>query len=171
MTILGIIVLAAALAAPAGAQQKQRAQPEAPKAQPDAPKAEQSSPDPETDGASGGPCGNILVSSPQTERRRRGTFSASKTLDLTLTMRPRNTADAPALVIFRVVTPRGHLYQEIPAVHRPQGDRRRSTLSATLPVAGTAIPTNSLYGSWRIAPYLDGSSEPCAPATVFTILE
>ena len=31
-------------------------------------------------------------------------------------------------------------------------------LSVTLPVAGTAIMSNSLYGRWTVEPFLDGAS-------------
>jgi hypothetical protein len=42
-------------------------------------------------------------------------------------------------------------------------------LSARLPVAGTSITLSSLYGTWSVQPYLDGATEPCGPATRFTI--
>jgi hypothetical protein len=44
-------------------------------------------------------------------------------------------------------------------------------LSARLPVAGTSITLSSLYGTWSLQPYLDGRTEPCGPATTFTIRE
>jgi hypothetical protein len=42
-------------------------------------------------------------------------------------------------------------------------------LRARLPVAGTSITLSSLYGTWSVQPYLDGGTEPCGPATRFTI--
>lgn len=38
-----------------------------------------------------------------------------------------------------------------------------------LPVGGTSIVTNSLYGSWTVTPHLDGSLKPCGPARQFRI--
>ena len=43
------------------------------------------------------------------------------------------------------------------------------SVSATLPVAGTSITLSSLYGPWTVQAYLDGQSDPCGPATRFTI--
>jgi hypothetical protein len=42
-------------------------------------------------------------------------------------------------------------------------------LRARLPVAGTSITLSSLYGTCSVQPYLDGETEPCGPATRFTI--
>jgi hypothetical protein len=138
MTILGSVLLAAAMAAPA-------------------------------DAARSRVCGGVVVSSAQRQTAPRGTFSASKTLDLSFQMPLRNVDDDAHLVTFHVYTPKGHLYQEIQVVHRAKTGRRGATISASLPVAGTAIPTNSLYGRWSVVPHFDGSPRPCAAASVFTI--
>ena len=163
MTILGSIVLAAALAAPSQAQRN------APKAAPEPPKAEQNSPAEPSEGASGGPCGTIAVSSAQ-PMLRGGVYSASKTLDISFKMVLGEVEEGAHLVTFRVFTPKGHLYQEIRVQHRrhPEG-RRNAILSASFPVAGTAIHTNSIYGVWSVVPHLDDSPEPCAAATAFKI--
>jgi hypothetical protein len=49
------------------------------------------------------------------------------------------------------------------------GTRGEYELHARLPVAGTSITLSSLYGTWSVQPYLDGRTEPCGPATKFTI--
>ncbi len=38
-----------------------------------------------------------------------------------------------------------------------------------LPVGGTAISTNSLYGAWTAQAFVDGESLPCSKAVSFTI--
>lgn len=115
-------------------------------------------------------CDAISVSSPD-KPRVRDRFSATKTLDLQFRMRMRNVDKEPHVVTFRVLTPKGHLYQEIQVIHRPDSRRPVTTLSAGLPLAGTAIATNTLYGRWRVTPYLDGSSRPCNAAAVFSIVK
>ena len=117
-------------------------------------------------------CGSIEVSSPDRPRARER-FSAAKTLDLRFEMRLRNRDDddeGPHVVTFRVLTPKGHLYQEIQA-DRPRTGRRVSRVAARLPVAGTFITTNSLYGRWRVVPHLDDDPEACAAGAVFRIVE
>lgn len=44
-------------------------------------------------------------------------------------------------------------------------------VSLTLPVAGTAIQDNGLYGKWLAVAYLDGSPTPCGPAATFAITQ
>jgi len=57
---------------------------------------------------------------------------------------------------------------EVPVLNEAEVDSSgRPTLEASLPVAGTAITTNSLYGRWTVRPYLDG--QPCGPAKPFTL--
>jgi hypothetical protein len=114
-------------------------------------------------------CGAIAVSSPDRPHSRER-FSASKTLDLLFKMRLRNADEDSHVVSFRIVTPNGHLYQEIQVAHAGDSGKRVARLSGRLPVAGTAIATNSLYGRWRVVPYLDGSARPCGTAAVFTIV-
>jgi hypothetical protein len=41
--------------------------------------------------------------------------------------------------------------------------------SVRLPVAGTMIMSNGLYGGWRAEAYVDGEEVPCAKAVEFTI--
>lgn len=57
--------------------------------------------------------------------------------------------------------------QEAKAV-RFEGVHRRQ-VNAILPVAGTFITNNSLYGKWRVEPRLDDDPEPCGPPESFFI--
>ena len=114
-------------------------------------------------------CGGIAVSSPDRPGVRER-FSATKTLDLQFRMRLTNVDGDAHLVTFRIMTPKGHLYQEIQADQPASAGKKVASTSGRLPVAGTAIATSSLYGRWRVVPYLDGSPRPCAAASVFTIV-
>lgn len=98
---------------------------------------------------------------------------------------------------FRIFTPRKHLYQSIAVpfssdkgekgkAHRVDGypkplpltilspisyqSRNYHGVSARLPLAGTTIVANSLYGEWTVATYVDGKSDACGTA-VFTIIQ
>jgi hypothetical protein len=46
---------------------------------------------------------------------------------------------------------------------------RVAVLSKKLPVAGTLITNNSLYGRWRVVPFLDEAPGPCGPSRTFVI--
>jgi hypothetical protein len=115
-------------------------------------------------------CGAVAVTSPD-QPRTAGRFSARKTVDLAFRMRLVRSDEEAHLVSFRVFTPNGHLYQEVQAVHRPTSARRVATIAAQLPIAGTPIATSSLYGRWRVVPYLDNNPEPCAAGAVFTVVQ
>jgi hypothetical protein len=122
-------------------------------------------------------------------------FSATRILDVVFhVLTPRQLRGDHALDI-KVYTPKGHLYQTLstrfPAVAasasvtrafslatliRPErvhtvryAGLKRQLVSARLPVAGTHIVSHSLYGSWRIAPHLDGSLAPCGEGRSFSI--
>lgn len=47
--------------------------------------------------------------------------------------------------------------------------RRRDTLTARLPVAGTSITMSTLYGRWTVQAFLDDETRPCSPPRRFTI--
>jgi hypothetical protein len=168
MTILGTVVLAAAIAAPAEGQQNSP--------QGNASRPERISPSPEPDlpppdpNVPGSVCGKVVVWAPQTERRARGTFSAFKTRDLSFKVKLQDIEEGAHLVTFRVFTPKGHLYQEIRVVAQAEfvGE---ATVSGRFPVGGTAIATNGLFGRWTVVPHFDGSALPCAVASAFTIAE
>jgi hypothetical protein len=51
--------------------------------------------------------------------------------------------------------------------HRPIADR----VTARLPVAGTSIALGSLFGRWKVVPYVDDRAAPCGPAATFVIAE
>jgi hypothetical protein len=131
-------------------------------------------------------CGAVTVSNPERPHAR-DPFSVRKTLDLQFRMRVRTRDEESHVVSFRVLTPNGHLYQELqapPEVKKNKEnddddrddrgdhddhDRRMSRVSARLPVAGTFIVTSSLFGQWRVVPYIDDDPEPCAAPSVFRI--
>ena len=95
--------------------------------------------------------------------------------------RSRGERPGPHTLRLQLFTPSGHLYQVLaipfaaaggPARRRSPGGlprARRPVVSATLPVAGTAIMANALYGSWTLTAHLDGNAEPCGRAQTFVI--
>jgi hypothetical protein len=102
------------------------------------------------------PCLPVHVSSPQREGPR-AAFSATEILDLRLSTRLRRQLQGSHVLQIKVVTPRGYAYQ-ILTVPFTATSGQPQELSATLPVAGTAIMANSLYGRWTVEPFLDGAS-------------
>jgi hypothetical protein len=131
-------------------------------------------------------CVAVRVTSPQqtTNRGGSGSFSATQILDIRFGTLLRRELPGPHVLALKVFTPRGHLYQTLTvpfkAAGQSQGERmvdgyprpmrEQETravseqgfvgfeISATLPVGGTAIMSNSLYGEWRVEPHLDGAS-------------
>ncbi len=142
-------------------------------------------------------CVAIQVSAPaSTHPTVGGGFSARLVEDLTISVLfPGDLKDAHILAL-DLTTPKGFLYQTItvpvaapgapPTARAIEGYPRpvqelapRATTVGTarfqqvdvpFPVGGTMIATGSLYGTWRVAPRLDGALKPCAPATAFTIV-
>lgn len=114
-------------------------------------------------------CSAVQVTSPQ-QQGLHAVFSASRVYDLHFRTILGGTPDGPHLLELRLYTPNGHLYQvlSVPFTGR-HGARREPSASATLPVAGTAIMTSSLYGRWRVEPHLDGSPVPCGRSRGFVI--
>jgi hypothetical protein len=116
------------------------------------------------------PCSPLEVYSSQ-EKGKGAVFSATEILDLRFRAQLRKELEGPHTLQFKVYTPRGYLYQTlvVPLSVEP-GAKPRSQpreVSTTLPVAGTAIVANSLYGRWTVAPYLDGKS--CGRPKAFTL--
>jgi hypothetical protein len=81
-------------------------------------------------------------------------------------------------VEFRVYTPGGHLYRTlktpVTSSDAPEGSgqprRRPSDLaSASMPVAGTGIVRNALYGTWTVVPHLADDPRPCGRAVSFDL--
>jgi hypothetical protein len=117
-------------------------------------------------------CGAVAVSVAERPRARQP-FSVRKTVDLQFRMKLRTRDDEAHVVSFRVFTPKGHLYQQlqVPQAVEPDDDDRVSRVSARLPVAGTFIVTSSMFGKWRVVPYIDDNPEPCAAPSVFRIVQ
>jgi len=118
---------------------------------------------------------------PQTKRRikkKRPTFSASSILDLKLEAALAAAVKGQHQLEFKVYTPKGHLYQSLTAAmsapaakdDRREREGQKRIASATLPVAGTTIVTNSLYGEWKVEAFLDGERDvACAKPLSFVI--
>jgi hypothetical protein len=143
----------------------------------------------------GGSCAAVEVVSPQdpTRQGRTPEFSATRIIDLRITAVLR-APDSRGIVRLKVFTPGGHLYQTIAVPFVAGGDTapqsrhvdgsRRAVLEqraqpgaaaveyrveTRLPVAGTLITTEGLYGRWTIEPWLDGASQPCLAPKAFVI--
>ncbi len=145
----------------------------------------------------GSPCAAILIASAEeTPNGNFGTaFSATKTTDLTFSVAFQRGFTGEHLVELRIFTPRGFLYQSmtVPAVIGGTGSGTRTVqgyphplrvksgpkfsykgntlwkVDVPFPVGGTEIGRNSLYGTWKVQAYLDGSQDPCGAATTFGI--
>lgn len=143
-------------------------------------------------------CDAVLVASPGKKARGPGqVYSATRILDLEFRTLLRRRPQGPRTLQLKLYTPRGHLYQvltvpfgvgtaaggpqkrwveghpqpldEQTAVPVSADGGRRYSVRAVLPVAGTTIMVNSLYGEWKAEPHLDGQSSPCGPAAQFVI--
>ncbi|MBZ5587162.1 MAG: hypothetical protein LAO05_01225 [Acidobacteriia bacterium] len=145
------------------------------------------------------PCVAIQISSAEeTPRGGWGsTFSAAKTTDLTFMALFLSSASGEHLLEFRVFTPRGFLYRsmKVPAVLAQVGSGTQQRklagyphpvtvkagskvvlqgttywrVDVPFPVGGTDIAATSLYGTWKVQAYLNGSDQPCGPAASFGI--
>lgn len=132
-----------------------------------------------------GACYSVWLTAPtppgeRAARRRNLEFSAREILDLQLlVLLPLEDPDAPAAgrkIELKLFTPKGHLYQTISMTDSPADPpgasrrrRRYETLTANLPVAGTTIVNNSLYGTWKAEAYVEGETAPCAKGRRFVI--
>jgi len=116
---------------------------------------------------------------PASRARKPLNFSAAEVLDLEFQIVvPANTSLAGRPLELKLFTPKGHLYQTlaVPAASTASGTAgtpkrrpRYQTLTARLPVAGTTIVNNSLYGTWKAEAYLEGERTACAKARSFVI--
>jgi len=124
-------------------------------------------------------------------------FSAAEVIDARFRLRVTQQGLSDSVARFRFYTPNGHLYEQIdvPFAKNP-GERAERRLPGyphpvavaraeeqrinddsffdvpvALPVGGTLISTNSLYGLWMVEAYLGGGDSPCAKAVEFYILE
>jgi hypothetical protein len=114
-------------------------------------------------------------------------FSAVRILDLEFIVRFAEGSSGDHLVHLKLLTPKGHHYQtmsvwtssdsayrkslrRIAGYPRPEAVqliRKNQTTSLpeitlSLPVGGTQIATNSIYGTWTAEVYIDEQSEVCA---------
>ncbi len=76
--------------------------------------------------------------------------------------------EAPEAEVRTVGFPRGVPVQQLGASADGRG-RRRHSVRARLPVAGTSITMSTLYGRWMVQAYLDDHTRSCSPARRFTI--
>jgi len=139
----------------------------------------------------------VTVTSPQvagTGREHLPAFSATAIVSLNLETLIRRS-DGRGTLYLKIYNPRGNLYQTLtlpyvarasaphstePAAPVPTGREQsalpvvsgrlvRYRVDARLPVAGTTIMTDALYGQWRVEPWLAGGTAACGPGTAFII--
>lgn len=118
----------------------------------------------------------VVAGKPASRSRKTLNFSATEVLDLEFqVVVPADPSLARPLQL-KLFTPKGHLYQTLAvspgAAPGPANAKRRSrfrTVTARLPVAGTTIVNNSLYGTWRAEAYLEGERTACAKPRTFVI--
>ncbi len=122
-------------------------------------------------------------------------FSATRILDLDLTVLFPAGLEGEHVVELRVFTPDGQLYRSMatpfaqgaqrdsarqvegyarPLPQQPPKPVRRgrsqyAAVAAKLPVGGTDVVSSGLYGRWRVEAYLDGAEQRCAPAASFNL--
>jgi hypothetical protein len=145
------------------------------------------------------PCRSLTVASAEETQGKPGVkFSAAKTIDLTFRLQLDAGVTGDHVVELRVFTPRGFLYRSITApvalgaaaasspkeravggYPRPQrvvrstaaklGAETVNQIELAFPVGGTDIVGSSLYGRWRVQPFLDGAADPCGGDAAFRI--
>jgi hypothetical protein len=101
-------------------------------------------------------------------------FSATEILDLEFqVVVSANVASQGRRMELKLFTPKGHLYQTLsaaaPTPSSGTARRRSQTLTARLPVAGTTIVNNSLYGTWKVEAYFEGDGNACVKPRAFVI--
>jgi len=127
--------------------------------------------------AAAAPAVSLSIGSIPKMKVRAPRYSAAKVDDLEITATLAPQVRGEHRLALKVFTPRGHLYQtlrvpvtasSLPA-RGPRPPSRTQKISARLPVSGTLIVTSSLYGRWRVVPYLDDSAAPCGRELRFEI--
>jgi hypothetical protein len=140
-------------------------------------------------------CVAVEVASPQDLSRpgRVPEFSASAIIDLRLTAALQRPGER-GVVKLKLFTPQGHLYQTLavpfvtggggaPQARHVDGSSRSVLeqravpaaagadyrVEARLPVAGTLIVSEGLFGRWTVEPWLNEDTRPCLAARPFVI--
>ncbi len=122
----------------------------------------------------------IFVSSPEaaTTRRKKPKFSAAEIMDIQLQALVSRKLTGHHSLEFKIYTPKGNLYQSMTlqfdadapiAEGTPRRSRGFQEVNTVLPVAGTSIVTNSIYGTWKVEAFLDGDDQRCSRARKFVI--
>lgn len=142
-------------------------------------------------------CSGVKVESLPAGKGGGTPFSASAIEDLEFRVVFALAPPGQHVLRLRVLLPKGALYQEIavPFSLDPRAtgateavlegyprpvpvrtlqkttDRKGTwwSVSATLPVAGTLVVENSLYGTWQVEAYLDREKSPCTPPVSFDL--
>ena len=126
-------------------------------------------------------CQSVWVTAPAFGKRaprfrKPFNFSATEVLDLEFQVLVRPDLLAGRGLELKILTPKGHLYPTLalpapsdPADAAPQRRSRYRTVTARLPVAGTTIVNNSLYGAWKAEAFVAGERTACARPRSFVI--
>jgi hypothetical protein len=106
-------------------------------------------------------------------------WSAREVMDLRFETR-LTSREETAEVEFRVYTPGGHLYRKVsmdtpPSPDQPDrtGPVRRTPSNrarGAMPVSGTGIVRNGLYGKWTVVPHIVGDRNPCGRSFSFDLV-
>jgi hypothetical protein len=141
----------------------------------------------------------VVASAEETRGAASEKFSATKTTDLTFRLFVDPALSGDHVLELKVFTPHTFLYRSIAVpialgaaasaaaaqersvdgYPRPQRVRRATRdklagadvqkVEVAFPVGGTDIVGNSLYGKWKVEPFLDGATDACGPAASFRI--
>ena len=126
-------------------------------------------------------------------------FSARAVVDLNFQIIFTSELERDRLVTLKVFSPTGHLYRAMAIpVAPPRGDSPAGARNVegypypvpvhtaqravagnttvwvadvTFPVAGTAIVSRGLDGTWRVETWLEGATQPCLGRTTFSLRE
>jgi hypothetical protein len=143
----------------------------------------------------------VVASAEETRGTSGEKFSATKTTDLTFRLFVDPALAGDHVLELKVYTPRKFLYRsisvpialgaatsgaatqerKIDGYPHPQRVRRAThdtlagadvqRIEVAFPVGGTDIVGSSLYGKWKVEPFLDGAANACGPATTFRITQ
>ena len=125
------------------------------------------------------------------------TLAATTVEDVVFTIKLRKAISGDHVVTLKVYMPEGNLYQSLGTPVSLTGSQRRGKrpvpgypfpldiqmampittgsdsdkqlVEVTMPLAGTAIVSNSIYGDWKVDLYLDDAQQACADRVSFRI--